>query len=78
MPPVAALPPARIAVSEMAPPRFADGVADVVMVGLALVTVEVSLASLQAVAVALLPASPLYEATQLYAPGNDGLNRSDG
>jgi hypothetical protein len=59
MVPVGAMPPARIAVSDIEPPVFAETVAWVVIVGLALVTVEVSLASLQAVEVPLLPASPL-------------------
>jgi hypothetical protein len=67
-----------VAVSEIAPPVFADGVAAVVMVGEELVTVEVSPGSLQAVEVALLAASPPYEATQLYVPGNVELNESDG
>jgi hypothetical protein len=57
--PVGSEPPERIAVSEMAPPAFTDEVARVVIVGLALPIVEVSAESLQAVEVALLPASPL-------------------
>jgi hypothetical protein len=59
MVPVGSEPPARIAVSETASPAFADGVARVVIVGLALVTVDVSPGSLQAVELVLLPASPL-------------------
>ena len=59
MEPVGALPPARIAVSEIRPPVFAEPVAWVVIVGLTLVTVEVSPASLQWLVAALLPASPL-------------------
>ena len=49
MEPVGALPPARIAVSEIRPPVFAEPVARVAIVGLALVTVDVSLKSSQLV-----------------------------
>jgi hypothetical protein len=59
MVPVGDAPPARVAVSEILPPAVAEGVAWVVMVGLALVTVEVSAGSLQAVVAELLLTSPL-------------------
>ena len=78
MVPVGSEPPARTAVSEMAPPAAANGVARVVIVGPALATVEVSPGSLQVAVVALLAASPPYAATQLYAPGRGGLNETEG
>jgi hypothetical protein len=71
------LPPVRIAMSEMGAPVFAETVAWVVIAGLALVTVEVSPGSLQAVVAVLLLASPPYEAIQLYVPGTTALNGSD-
>jgi hypothetical protein len=59
MVPVGDAPPARLAVSEIVPPAVAEAVAWVVIVGLALVTVEVSAGSLQAVVAELLLTSPL-------------------
>jgi hypothetical protein len=59
MVPVGARPPARIAVSEIGLPMFAETVAWVVIVGLALLTVDVSLKSSQDVPDVLLLASPL-------------------
>ena len=57
--PVGALPPLTVAESVMAPPGELFVVAVVTIVGVALVTVEVSPASPQAVAAGALLASPL-------------------
>ena len=57
--PVGELPPATVAVSEIVPPTVVGPVAWVVMLGLALVTFELSLAAPQALVIGLLLASPL-------------------
>ncbi len=59
MAPVGVTPPARVAVSKMAPPTVTVAEAWVVMAGVTLVTVTLSLASPQVVAAGPLLASPL-------------------
>jgi hypothetical protein len=74
--PVGLNPPARVAVSKIAPPSVTAGDACVLIVGVARVTRTDSLGSLQAVLARTTPAT-LYSATQRYVPAALVMNVGD-